>query len=195
MMTRSILLMTVAVWTGAVWATEPKVDFNRDVRPILSDTCFTCHGPDDAKRKSGLRLDFKETAYKPAKSGKTAIVPGDVAHSELIRRITTADEDDRMPPADSGKQLSKEQIEILKKWVAQGAAYRGHWAFEAPVRSELPEVKDKSWPRNEIDRFILAKLEAEGLSPSPRADRQTLVRRVYLDLTGLPPAPEEVDAF
>jgi hypothetical protein len=195
MMNRAIVLLVLVTWAGAVWATEPKLDFNRDVRPILSDTCFTCHGPDDAKRKSGLRLDFKETAYKPAKSGKTAIVPGDVAHSELIRRITTADEDDRMPPADSGKQLSKEQIEVLKKWITQGAAYEGHWAFQPPVRRPLPEVKNKSWPRNEIDRFILAKLEAEGLSPSPQADRQTLIRRVYLDLTGLPPAPEEVDAF
>jgi mono/diheme cytochrome c family protein len=190
-----LLFVVLASLAVGARATEPKVDFNRDVRPILSDTCFTCHGPDDAKRKSGLRLDFKETAYKPAKSGKTAIVPGDAAHSELISRITTSDEDDRMPPAKTGKQLTKDQIEILKKWVAQGAAYRGHWAFESPVRPALPEVKNKTWAKNEIDRFILAKLEAEGLSPAATADRQTLIRRVYLDVTGLPPTPEEVDAF
>src|SRR5258706_7211165 len=153
MMSHRVLLFTVlAVWAGAAGATERRLDCSRDVGPILPDTCCTCHGPDDAKRKSGLRLDFKETAYKPAKSGKTAIVPGDLAHSELIRRVTTSDEDDRMPPADSGKQISKEQIEILKKWITQGAAYRGHWAFESPVRPALPELKNKSWPRNEIDR-------------------------------------------
>jgi hypothetical protein len=195
---RRIAVLVFGVMVALSWragATEPKVDFNRDVRPILSDNCFACHGPDDAKRKSGLRLDLKESAYKAAKSGKVALVPGDPSQSELVRRITTSDEDDHMPPADSGKALSNEQIELLKKWITQGAAYKGHWAFEPPVRPALPEVKDKSWPKNEIDRFILAKLEAEGLSPSPQADRPTLIRRVYLDLTGIPPTPEEVDAF
>jgi hypothetical protein len=190
-----LLLGSVGILAGRAGATEPKMDFNRDIRPILSDNCFACHGPDDAKRKSGLRLDFKETAYKPAKSGKIAIVPGHVEQSELVRRITTSDEDDHMPPEDSGKKLSKEQIEVLKKWIAQGGVYKGHWAFESPVRPELPEVKNKSWGKNAIDRFILAKLEQEGLSPSPEADRPTLIRRVYLDLTGIPPTPEEVDAF
>ena len=120
-----LLLGSVGMLAARAGATEAKIDFNRDIRPILSDTCFTCHGPDDAKRKSGLRLDQQDSAYKVAKSGKIALVPGDVAKSELVRRITTSDEDDHMPPADSGKQLSKEQIELLKKWVTQGAAYKG----------------------------------------------------------------------
>jgi mono/diheme cytochrome c family protein len=148
---RRIAVLVFGVMVALSWragATEPKVDFNRDVRPILSDNCFACHGPDDAKRKSGLRLDLKESAYKAAKSGKVALVPGDPAQSELVRRITTSDEDDHMPPADSGKALSNEQIELLKKWITQGAAYKGHWAFEPPVRPALPEVKDKSWPKN-----------------------------------------------
>jgi hypothetical protein len=141
-----------------------------------------------------LRLDLKDAAYAPAKSGKPAIVPGNMAKSELIRRITTDDEDDHMPPAKTGKHLSPAQVELVKKWVAQGATYRGHWAFEPPVRPELPAVKSK-WGNNEIDRFILAKLEEHGLTPSPEAVKATLIRRVTLDLTGLPPTVEEVDAF
>ncbi len=176
-------------------ATEPKVDFNRDIRPIFSDTCFTCHGPDDAKRKSGLRLDLKDQAFKPAKSGKVAIVPGDPAKSEIIRRLTTTDEDDRMPPAKIGKIISPEQVAIVKKWIEQGAPYQGHWAFTPPVRPALPELKNKAWGRNEIDAFILAKLESAGLSPTAEADKHTLIRRVTLDLTGLPPTPEETAAF
>jgi mono/diheme cytochrome c family protein len=190
-----VLSLSALIASGAHAVTEPKVDFNRDVRPLLSEYCFTCHGPDDAKRKSGLRLDQKESAYKPAKSGKTAIVPGNAAQSELIKRITTDDEDDQMPPVKTGKHLSPQQITLLQKWVSQGAPYRSHWAFEPPVRPAVPEVQDKSWPRNEIDRFILARLEKEGLKPSPEAPKATLIRRVYLDLTGLPPTQAEVDAF
>ena len=194
--TRLFLSGVMALMAARAHAvTEPKVDFNRDVRPLLSEYCFTCHGPDDAKRKSNLRLDLQETAFKPAKSGKPAIVPGDVVKSELVARLTAEDEDDRMPPAKTGKQLSPEQIALLKKWVSQGAAYRGHWAFQPPVRPGLPDVKDGAWPRNEIDRFILARLEKEGLKPSAEAPRATLIRRVYLDLLGLPPTLAEVEAF
>lgn len=174
---------------------EVKIDFNRQIRPILSDTCFTCHGPDDAKRKAKLRLDHFEDAIKPAKSGAPAIVPGDPAKSELVKRLETSDEDDRMPPEKTGKKISPEQIAVIKKWIAQGAPYQGHWAFGPPVRPSLPDVQDKSWGKNEIDAFVLARLEKEGLKPSPQADKRTLIRRVHLDLLGLPPTAHEVAAF
>ena len=172
-----------------------KVDFNRDIRPIFSDTCFSCHGPDDAKRKSGLRLDLKEAALKPAKSGKVAFVPGNSLASELYKRVASEDEDERMPPVKSGKKLTSVQVDLLRRWIDQGAEYKSHWAFITPTRPELPEVKETGWPRNEIDRFILARLEEEGLKPGKEADRTTLIRRLTLDLTGLPPTPAEVDAF
>ncbi len=171
------------------------VDYNRDVRPILADHCFTCHGLDESSRKAGLRLDLKAEAMKPLKSGVTAIVPGSLDDSELIERIF-ADEPDRvMPPTKHGKPLSTSQKETLRRWISQGAPYRGHWAFEPPVRPRVPIVKDAKWPRNPIDAFVLARLEAEGLHPSPEASKNTLIRRVSLDLTGLPPTPVEVDAF
>src|SRR5688572_16924878 len=172
-----------------------KIDFNRDIRPILSDNCFACHGPDDKERKGKLRLDHKEDALKVAKSGEHAIVPGDVAKSHLIARITTKDQDDLMPPPKTGKKLNAQQIELLRRWIQDGAKFEGHWAFAKPERPELPKVKDSKWPRNDIDRFILARLEKEGLKPSPATDKITLIRRVTLDLTGLPPTLAEVDAF
>jgi hypothetical protein len=172
-----------------------EVDFQREVRPILSGICFKCHGPDEAARKSGLRLDLREEALKPAKSGDIAIVPGDVSKSALVKRIFTTDEDDLMPPPKAKMPLTDAQKEILKRWVAEGAEYRPHWAFVAPKRPTLPEVKQKDWPRNEIDYFILARLEKEGLKPSETADKYTLVRRVYLDLVGLPPTLEQADEF
>ena len=171
------------------------IDYNRDIRPILSENCFACHGPDANKRKAGLRLDLREGAIKPLKSGETAVVPGDPGHSELLTRIMSDDADELMPPAETGKKLTAAQVELLRRWVREGAVWKGLWSLEAPKRGELPEVKNAAWARNEIDRYILARLEKEGLSPSPEADRPTLIRRLSLDLTGLPPTPAEVDAF
>ncbi len=172
-----------------------KIDFNHDIRPILSDNCFHCHGPDDKERKGKLRLDVRDEALKPAKSGEHAIVPGDAEKSHLLARILTKDEDEVMPPTKSGKKLTAQQVELLKRWIQDGAKYQGHWAFAKPERPELPPVKNTKWSRNEIDRFILARLEKEGLKPTAEADKVTLIRRVTLDLTGLPPTPAEVDAF
>ena len=171
------------------------VDFHRDIRAILSDNCFSCHGPDEMERKGKLRLDIREDALKPAKSGETAIVPGDPLKSQILARITTSDADEVMPPPKTGKKLTAQQVAQLRRWIQDGAKYEGHWAFTKPERPELPKVKAGKWSRNEIDRFILARLEQEGLKPSSEADKTTLIRRVSLDLTGLPPTPAEVDAF
>ncbi|MDB5295132.1 MAG: Planctomycete cytochrome, partial [Phycisphaerales bacterium] len=165
-------------------------DYNRDVRPILAENCFYCHGQDPNHRKADLRLDVRESALK-----LKAIVPGDAKASGLVERVLTDDADEQMPPPNSHRTLSPTQKDILKRWVAGGAEYQPHWTFVAPVRPPLPDVKRAGWARNPIDRFVLAKLEAEGLAPSPEADRATLIRRVTLDLTGLPPAPADVDAF
>ncbi|HVY70770.1 MAG TPA: DUF1549 domain-containing protein, partial [Verrucomicrobiae bacterium] len=172
-----------------------KVDYNRDIRPILSDHCYACHGPDQKARKGGLRLDLKEEAFKAAKSGAFAIIPHDTTKSELVRRVTTTDADDRMPPAKGGKPLSSAQIETLRRWVQQGAEWKGHWAYQKPERPPLPDVREKGWPRNPIDNFILGKLESNGMKPSPEADKNRLIRRVTFDLTGVPPKVEDVDAF
>ena len=172
-----------------------KVDFNRDIRPLLSENCYKCHGPDDGARKAKLRFDVRAEALKPAKSGRLPIVPGSPEKSELIARITASDPDDRMPPLKTGKTLSAAQIELLRSWIADGAPYATHWAYVKPVRPPVPDVKDRNWPVNAIDRFILARLEKEGLKPSPPAERSVLIRRVSLDLTGLPPTPEEVERF
>ena len=170
-------------------------DFNRDVRPILSNSCFKCHGPDSATREAGLRLDVREVAVGALESGRTAIVPGEPAASELVRRITSGDPDERMPPPESGKELTPAQIETLRTWIASGAGYRRHWSFEPPARPALPVVRDGVWCRNEIDRFVMARLDSEGLEPSPPAGPEALLRRVTLDLTGLPPTPQEVEGF
>jgi hypothetical protein len=183
--------MTVA---GAKEAAPQTIEFNRDIRPILSDTCFHCHGPDKARRKADLRLDLEDSA-KARLEDHFAIVPGQPDKSELVHRITTTDPDDRMPPADSGRQLTAPQVELLQRWIEQGAVWQPHWAFIAPKRPTLPAVKNSAWAKNEVDRFILARLEREGLSPSPETDRAALIRRVSLDLTGLPPTLAEVDAF
>ena len=172
---------------------EAKVEFNRDIRPILSDTCFHCHGFDEKERKSGLRLDVRDDALKRAKSGAVAIVPGNIEKSELIARVMTTDEDDLMPPTKLHKPLTPHQKDLLKQWIAEGAEYQGHWAFITPKTPEIPKVKTVA--PLPIDAFILARLEKDGLQVSPPADKATLIRRVTLDLTGLPPAPEEVDAF
>jgi Protein of unknown function (DUF1553)/Protein of unknown function (DUF1549)/Planctomycete cytochrome C len=171
------------------------VNFARDVRPILSDHCFACHGPDSHKRQAGLRLDIKEGAFAKLKSGGLAIRPGDPEESDLVFRIESDDPELQMPPRKGGKSLSAGQIAILRRWVEQGATWSTHWSFEPPQVPALPAVKQSAWPTTEVDRFILNRLEAEGLSPSPQADKTTLIRRVTLDLTGLPPTLAEADAF
>ena len=194
----SSLRVSAFVFVVAATSYAGKIEFNRDIRPILSDTCFHCHGYDEKERKSGLRLDIKADALKPAKSGAVAIVPGKPDQSELITRVLTTDEDDLMPPTKLHKPLSKQQKELLKQWIAEGAEYQGHWAFITPTRPSVPKIQDPqkvSASENEIDAFILDRLEKEGLKASPKADRATLIRRVSLDLTGLPPTPEEVDSF
>lgn len=168
----------------------PPVDFNRDIRPILAQHCWSCHGPDEQTRQADLRLDRRESAV-----AAKAIAPGDPAASELINRIESDDEAQQMPPPDAKKPLSDRQRELLRAWIEQGAEFSRHWAFVAPRRSAVPDVQDAAWPQNELDRFVLRRLELEGLAPSPEADRAALLRRVTLDLTGLPPMPEELDAF
>ncbi|MEO8499190.1 MAG: PSD1 and planctomycete cytochrome C domain-containing protein, partial [Planctomycetota bacterium] len=171
-------------------AGDDDINFNRDIRPIMSDNCFYCHGQDANKRQAELRLDVREAAIEAG-----AIVPGDAARSALIERINSDDPEVIMPPPKSNRRLTAEQRDLLQRWIATGAAYESHWAFVPPVRPAEPNVKRQDWGRNAIDRFVLAKLEAEGLPPSPEADRATLIKRLSIDLTGLPPTPEEVDAF
>ncbi len=194
---RAFLFASLAcMWMAPSQAflTAAEIDFDRDVRPILSDHCFQCHGPDAAQRKADLRLDTEAGALADL-GGHRAIVPGDPKTSELVRRITAADPDERMPPADSARQLSAAQISTLERWIAAGAKWQSHWSFIPPARPNAPAVKEIHWPRNEVDAFILARLEAEGVGPSPEADKTTLLRRVTFDLTGLPPTPAEVDVF
>lgn len=173
------------------------VHFNRDVKPILSENCFQCHGPDDAHRAAGLRLDQRDPAMKPAESGATAIVPNDPDHSELLKRVTSSDADLHMPPAESGKVLTPEQVDILRRWIQQGAKYEGHWAFEKVQSPAVPQVSVEltSSVANPVDSFIIAKLQSLGMKPSVEADRVTLLRRATLDITGLPPTLDELDAF
>jgi hypothetical protein len=179
----------------ALAAPATTVQFNRDIRPILSERCYPCHGPDQSKRASKLRLDVESIA-KGDLGGHFAIVPGNSAASELVRRVTSNDTARRMPPAYSGAaKLSDREIALLTRWIEQGAAWQKHWSFIPPVRPELPEVTDRTWPKNSIDFFVLSRLDAEGLKPSPEADKRTLLRRVSFDLTGLPPTPAEIEAF
>lgn len=180
---------------GAEADLPARIQYNRHIRPILSNNCFKCHGPDAQQRQSGLRLDERDGATAPANSGRAAIVPGKPDQSELVRRIMAADPAERMPPAETGKSLTPREQRLLAAWIEQGAEYEKHWSLIPPVRPAVPNVQRTDWPRNDVDRFILARLEAEGLAPSPEADRVTLIRRLSLDLIGLPPTPEEVDAF
>ncbi len=179
-----------ATITVAKGPAKAELSFNRDIRAILADNCIACHGPDSANREADLRLDTFEGATE------WAIVPGDADGSEILNRITSEDPDLRMPPAVSKKPpLAPEQIELLRKWIDSGAKYEPHWAYIPPQRPEVPSVSNKEWPRNDIDRFLLSRIEAKGLTPSPEADRVTLIRRLYFDLTGLPPTPAQVDKF
>jgi hypothetical protein len=173
---------------------DSRIEYNRDVRPILSENCFACHGTDSAARKANLRLDRSLEATNKLDDGAVAIVPGHPEKSEMVRRIFAAD-DDQMPPAKVNKVLKPEQKELLKKWIAAGAQYQTHWSFIAPVKAPLPPVQNKKWVRNPVDDFILARLEQEQLKPNAEADKRTLIRRVSLDLTGLPPSPADVEKF
>jgi mono/diheme cytochrome c family protein len=178
-------------------AAERRVDFNRDIKPILSNNCFQCHGPDADERKgetAGFRLDTPEGAALDL-GGYAAIVPGHPEKSELIIRITSQDPSEQMPPKATGKKLKPQEVELLTDWIRQGGKYAGHWSYVKATRPELPAVQERAWPRNPIDHFLLARLEREGLKPSPEADRYALIRRVSLDLTGLPPSLAEVEAF
>ena len=193
MNTYRIGFLYITLLTVAPLGSAQEIDFNRDVRPILSNNCFQCHGPDEEARQADLRLD---TADGIAEQRDPAlIVQGDASKGEFIHRITTSDSDLKMPPADSNRELSAEQIEVLKRWIDQGAEYSVHWSFSPAVKSELPAIKNKAWPANSLDHFILAKLEENGLEPSSEASRRTLIRRLTFDLTGLPPTPKEVANF
>ena len=186
--------LIIALMLGVTARAE--VSFNRDVRPIMSDACFRCHGPDESSRMAGLRLDIREQALRPTKSGRVPIVPGKPDASEMIRRIFSDDSRVAMPPAFADKHLTESQKETLRQWVAEGAKYEGHWSFQPVQRPVAPEVREKGAPiRNPIDAFIQSRLAKEKLQPSPEASRRTLIRRVALDLTGLPPTPAEVEAF
>jgi len=189
-----VLLSMTAMTNAADPQVERPVNFIRDVRPILAKHCFACHGPDEASREATLRLDTKEGALGERPDG-AAFVAGKVDASRAIERVTSNDPELRMPPPKSGPALSAEQIDILRRWVAQGAPWQTHWSFEKPARSAPPTVKDADWSRSPIDRFVLARLEREGLRPAPEADRATLLRRLALDLTGLPPTPDVAAEF
>jgi hypothetical protein len=176
-------------------ADTKKISFNKDIRPILSDRCFTCHGPDAEERQAGLRLDTMADATAVLESGSHALVPGKPFKSEIIARINSKDPDIVMPPPEVGKPVTQEEARLFTQWIAEGAQYERHWAFERIKRPAVPEVIDKKWPLTPIDHFILARLEQEQVTPSPDATRVTLARRLSLDLTGLPPSAEVVEEF
>lgn len=188
------MLVIVAPALAILWVPAQAQEnlFDQKIRPILSESCFQCHGPDEESRKANLRLDERASAIADH-GGVAAIVPGDADASELIRRITTDDPNDRMPPPDVGEALSAEQVELMREWIAAGAEWPAHWAFVPPLRSAVPEIANPDWARNPIDHFVAAKFTAAGLTPSPEADRLTLLRRLSLDLVGLPPTLEEID--
>lgn len=169
--------------------------FRATVQPVLSEACFKCHGPDEKQRKAGLRLDLPEGALQVRADGKVAVKPGDRSESEMWKRISAEDPEERMPPPDTGKTLTGEQIDAIGRWIEEGAPYLKHWAFEAPQRIEPPGVTNEAWVRNSMDRFILARLESLDIQPAPEADKSTLLRRVYLDLVGLPPSIDALESF
>lgn len=172
-----------------------QIQFNRDIRPILSENCFTCHGPDKTHRTTVFHFDVEESAKQDLGNSHCAIFPGDLEKSAMVERITAADEKRRIPPIATGRKLSERQIALLKEWIKQGAPWEKHWSFQAPKRPDPPKVANAAWVRNPIDNFILHRLEQEGMKPSPEADRATLLRRVSLDLTGKGPTLGETDAF
>ncbi len=189
-----LMLTGLLALSATAHAAESAIDYNRDVRPILTKNCFACHGQDDTHRAAKLRLDRRDTALLPRKRG-AAIVPGKPEISLLLKRVRSDDENERMPPMQAGNALSAAQIATLQRWIAQGAPYAEHWAFRKPKRWPLPTVQDRAWPKSGVDFFIRAELEKHGLKPAAEADRYTLLRRVSLDLRGLPPTPREIDEF
>ena len=193
-LTLAMVSLVGALPAAAQDSSAPTVDFQRQVRPILADNCFQCHGPDESTRQVRLRLDTEEGAFAERPNGHP-VVAGDPDASLVLQRITHADTRLRMPPAQTNKTLSDEQIEVLRRWIDEGAAWDQHWAFKPLERPEAPAVAAADWARAPLDRFVLARLEAEGLAPAPEADRRTLARRAALDLTGLPPDPALLEAF
>jgi mono/diheme cytochrome c family protein len=194
---QALLVFGLALLSGTLSReaqAQGTVSFNRDIRPILSNTCFGCHGPDDKARKADLRLDTEDGLFGD-RGDHAVVVRGKPEQSEMIARITASEPAKRMPPRKSGKKLTPQEIDLIARWIKQGAPFARHWAYSKPIRPALPKVKDSNWPKNPIDSFLLSRLEREGLRPSPEADRYALIRRLSLDLTGLPPALEEVDAF
>ena len=207
------LLLLVALLGEPALGAPAAVQFNRDIRPILSENCFACHGPDSNARKAGLRLDIRDGIFERTPKREPAVAAGNIEKSELWKRVTAMDPDDVMPPPESHKVLKPEQKELLKQWILAGAPWQGHWAYIKPERPVVPvisrAVNSKSqpkrartdalmtdnWVRNPIDAFVLSRLQSKGLQPAPEADRRTLARRLSLDLTGLPPKPEMVEAF
>ena len=189
---QSILLLPIFLSADAI-AQDP-IEFNRDIRPILSSNCLDCHGFDAKRRKAELRLDTTEGATA-VHDGTVAVKPGDVAGSELWNRINSADPEVVMPPPESKKTLTDAQKDLLRRWIEQGAKYQKHWAFEPPVASPVPMLENQQWVRNPVDAFIFEKLQQQNLGPQPEADRETLIRRVAFTLTGLPPKVAEVDQF
>src|SRR5437867_973710 len=195
------------LWTSTmVWALttalssyaagEPvKVDYNYHIKPLLADRCYACHGPDEKAQKGKLRLDVKEGAFKALDGGMFVIKPGELSKSEIIRRIISTDPDEMMPPPKSNLSLSKAEIELIRRWVQQGAEWKKHWSFIPLADGPVPEVNDRKWARNAIDCFVLAELDSEGLKPSPETSKERLIRRVTFDLTGLPPTLTELDDF
>jgi hypothetical protein len=192
---RSTLIAVNLLLVTAAGRAEPTLEFNRDIRPILSNNCFLCHGPDKTHRKANLRLDVENDVYGDRGDGVRVLVPGRPMESDLYVRMVTHDADKKMPPAKAKKMVTAKELATVKRWIEEGAKYQKHWSLMPPVKIEPPAVKNQTWLRNAIDRFILARLEKEGIAPSPEADRRTLLRRLSFDLTGLPPTPEEVDAF
>ena len=190
----SLLIVVAILGMPVIAVQETGLRFDRDIRPILSDKCYACHGPDAKERKANLRLDT-EVGALTGQTEEPVIVPGQPDQSKLIQRITHPDSTKRMPPASYNRELTMEEIALLKQWIAEGAKWEEHWLYTPPQRSELPPVSNRSWPENEIDHFIQRRLESEGIAPSPTTDKQTLIRRLSFDLTGLPPAYEDVEAF
>ena len=181
--------MFVAVGSSVALSAEGRIRYDRDIRPILSENCFACHGPDEHERKAKLRLDVKEGGMYADREGVIAILPGKPEESELLSRLLTGDKDEIMPPPETEKRLKPEEIALIRKWIEQGAEWEGHWSYELPRKTSLPKGV------HPIDHFIGTRLDTEGLSPSPPAELHTLLRRLSFDLTGLPPTQHEVEVF
>ena len=202
--TRELFKLGLAALLGTLGATmhvqaapvpPVGVSYATQIRPLLSDRCYKCHGPDEATREAGLRLDDRDAAQSLLESGVRALVPGDPAASELFARLTAVDPDGRMPPVETGKTLDETQIDSIRRWIAEGAKFERHWAFVAPQRLEPPRVEREGWKDHPLDRFVAARLASEGLAPAPPAAPEKLVRRLHFDLLGLPPTPDAIDRF